>query len=1423
MDVMIRRPPTFFLVLITLFSANGLTAEMPFQVVISEFLASNQTGLQDAQGERYDWIEIYNRGSKAVNLEGWSLTDDEDVPLKWVFPATELRAKDYLLVYGVGSNRAPSESPSSSSDRQANFKLSTKGEYLALIDSNGHRQEVGLTDAREYPEQQPDISYGLNTNHQWAFFTTPTPGAANTNGYAGLVKETRFSVDRGFYESPFQLSLSTDTADAEIYYTTDGSEPSPEQGRRYQSSIEISTTSIVRARAFKENWLPSNIATHTYLFLSDVIRQPQQPEGYPTTWYVSAADYGMDSRVTNHPDYREHIREALRSHPTLSLVLDRQSLFNRTTGIYVNPQASGDAWERAVSAEFFDFSDGREIQVDAGLRMQGNASRSPSRPKHNMRLTFRRQYGSGRLNFKVFDNTEVDAFNNLILRGQNGDSWIHPNANQRKRAQYIRDQWHRDVQRSMGHASLNQGHFHLYINGLYWGFYHVFERVEAEFMAENFGGEEEDYDVIKDLNRAAGRVTPIDGNLNAWNRMMQLGAESGVRTEAFYEIQQWLDLDNFVDYMLLNFYSGNTDWDSSNWRAGRRREEGRGYRFFPWDSERTVGDAAQSSVALGTNTTGRNIANRPSGLHQQLARNEDYRLFFADRIQRHFFNGGALSPEGAARLWNQRVEELQLPLIAEAARWGDAHRPSQPYTPNEEWIREATNLRNLYFPQRTGIVLDQLANQGLWPRVEAPTFHPRESEIETGTLVQLRANSGARIYYTLDGSDPRSPGGDIHPQAQLGRQVPIVRASSLRARAKLNNEWSPLNEFPYRPRQAKKLQVVQAQGDGALGGIVVSFNRPPDPATALAPENYTLLGQNASVQGVRLLDDYSVVLNLTPYTTQQSSLAISQIRDLADSRMVLPDSLIDIDMRDSNNVTYGPIEVTPTLKDQLVLEGETATFQAIKESAPDGTALRWIIGNEQADESSAHLTILNTRQTQDATPVRFELFNLNGSYNRVESADALLHVIPDRLPPALIDVYGSGNQVTLHFHESLNRASASNPENYQIMNLEVREARYLEDQKAVQLTTANQKPLADYTIELGPIADRSDRANILRSAVRFQSADTNYASEVLKDDPVRFWRFDQPSAPAFESEVSENDPLSATTATPAGGAEILPGGLVESQSHGGALQLSSASNGRVNIPNGSDLNITRGPWQHKTIELWFRATLRPSGDQALTLYEQGGGTRALALYLQTPPDGVAMDETKLYWFAFNNSAGDGADASWGPAFNNAVWCEATIRINQTYHAVAVMDGNNSPALEGLLALYINGQIADRETGVGRIYNHSGDIRIGDGNYRRHDNRNGDTGHFGGLIDELALYNKALSSTRIRAHYLAGTRHARTPRRFAPFIQSAVSKNHLVVEFSGVLESSLSPLGPWFRVKAQSPFLLSPTQAPIHQYFRSVTP
>ena len=147
-------------------------------------------------------------------------------------------------------------------------------------------------------------------------------------------------------------------------------------------------------------------------------------------------------------------------------------------------------------------------------------------------------------------------------------------------------------------------------------------------MAENFGGTKDDYDVVQDLNRQPGQVSAIDGDLEAWDAMMATGANHLDSPTLLEELRAYLDPENFADYMILNFYSGNTDWDNSNWRAGRRRAEGEGYKFFAWDSERTVGDAAQADLTVNTDVTGRNVANRASGFHRLLTASPEYRVFF---------------------------------------------------------------------------------------------------------------------------------------------------------------------------------------------------------------------------------------------------------------------------------------------------------------------------------------------------------------------------------------------------------------------------------------------------------------------------------------------------------------------------------------------------------------------------------------------------------------------------------------------------------------------------------------------------------------------------------------------------------------------------------------------------------------------------
>jgi len=111
------------------------------------------------------------------------------------------------------------------------------------------------------------------------------------------------------------------------------------------------------------------------------------------------------------------------------------------------------------------------------------------------------------------------------------------------------------------------------------------------------------------------------------------------------EIESLVDVVNLTDYMLINFYGSNTDWDHHNWAAIRNRiNPGKGFKFLCWDAEHML-------KSVGGNELGENNNNCPSRVFQQLRQNEEYRRLFADRVQRHCFNGGALTPETAYIRW----------------------------------------------------------------------------------------------------------------------------------------------------------------------------------------------------------------------------------------------------------------------------------------------------------------------------------------------------------------------------------------------------------------------------------------------------------------------------------------------------------------------------------------------------------------------------------------------------------------------------------------------------------------------------------------------------------------------------------------------------------------------------------------------------
>ena len=127
-------------------------------LLISEFLAENQSIRADSDGDFSDWIEIYNASDQAQSLEGWSLTDDFKDYKKWSFPSIRLQPGAFLLVWASGKNRT-----NWVGDLHTNFKLSSGGEYLALIRPNGRR--VAHEYLPKYPKQVADISFGLNQSH----------------------------------------------------------------------------------------------------------------------------------------------------------------------------------------------------------------------------------------------------------------------------------------------------------------------------------------------------------------------------------------------------------------------------------------------------------------------------------------------------------------------------------------------------------------------------------------------------------------------------------------------------------------------------------------------------------------------------------------------------------------------------------------------------------------------------------------------------------------------------------------------------------------------------------------------------------------------------------------------------------------------------------------------------------------------------------------------------------------------------------------------------------------------------------------------------------------------------------------------------------------------------------------------------------
>lgn len=596
----------------------------------------------------------------------------------------------------------------------------------------------------------------------------------------GALPEIEANVLSRRCAAPFALRLTSPVNAAVIRYTVDGSEPTAVNGSDYSGSVSISKTTVLRAAAFKADVRVSSIVALSYMFLDQVLRQPNDPPGFPVgprAWNGQPAAYGMDPRVVDDPRYHDRMAKAFDSLAILSIICPKDDLFNARTGLYVNSQQTGEAWERPCSAELLP-PDGREgFHIDCGLQIQGGQSRVPSKsPKHSFRLLFKAMYGRSRLEYQLFPDSRLKEFNTLVLRADFNNSWVHWDDEARPRAQRTRDAWLKDSHRAMGWVAPHNRYLHLFLNGLYWGIYDVTERPDASFAAAYFGGARKDYDVINEHQAK-------DGTIDAFNALMLI---RDVRQNSQYQkLQQSLNVPEFIDYLLLNYYAGNKDvGEYKNWYAIRRRTPAGPFQYVIWDGEQILHNVTDDTI------------NRPYvapfRMAEELRANAEFRLAFADHVQNHFFNAGALTPPAAAARWMKRAGEVDSAIIAESARWG-YYRRDPPFTRDDDWLAEQRRLTTSYFPQRTGVVLKQLEGVGLFSPIAAPIINQQGGEGEA-FYFSLHSNHDSKVYYTTDGSDPRVYGtGTISPTALLfNKPVPVHGVFELRARALKDKVWSPL-------------------------------------------------------------------------------------------------------------------------------------------------------------------------------------------------------------------------------------------------------------------------------------------------------------------------------------------------------------------------------------------------------------------------------------------------------------------------------------------------------------------------------------------------------------------------------------------------------------------------------------------------------
>ena len=512
--------------LITLFVATLLCGSASAQTLkINEIMQSNvETILDDIHEFPDSWVELYNPSDATINLKDYKICNKNKEKKAWQLPDKSIAPKGYAIIYcdkeGLENKRLHTD-----------FRLESGKGCTVYLFKDKEVVDSLPADMKKMPA--PDVAFGRKTDgaDEWGYQLTPTPGKANCGKTTKNILGAPVFSENGRVSNTalnLTLSLPEGTPDgAYIVYTTDGSEPKA-NGTKYSKAISINSTKVIRAKVFCDGWLSPVSTAQSYIF-------------HPRTMTVPIFSVQTDNRYLNGGD---------------SLGLFR---YNNSKEDKKNCD-----WRRPVNIEFFP-TEGEESAFNqlGETRIQGGQSRSNALKSMVFYANKRFDPDKKRYSYEFFPDQKpgVTEFKSFSLRDGGND---------------FSDLYFRDliIQRTMGQAidiDWQAGHTAvLYLNGEYMGMLNIRERSNEDNIYSNYNGLE-DLDMIEISHEKVNNVDQFieelkEGTADFYENFKKFYSEKG-HTLAEYE--QWLDVNEYLNVIILNFFYGNIDFPGNNlvfWR-----------------------------------------------------------------------------------------------------------------------------------------------------------------------------------------------------------------------------------------------------------------------------------------------------------------------------------------------------------------------------------------------------------------------------------------------------------------------------------------------------------------------------------------------------------------------------------------------------------------------------------------------------------------------------------------------------------------------------------------------------------------------------------------------------------------------------------------------------------------------------------------